>query len=156
MERSATCSSRREVTKNGVSVLTHFAELSRTVKADQVQLQRVILNLIINAVEAMSGMREEPRELPICTEKEESTAGWWRCEIRVRDWIRRVDRLFEAFYTTVCTSNIAQQHRPIVYRPTADWIYDRNRETVIRRKPPPSFHRRVHCSRPSMPHGRRA
>ena len=90
MERSATCSSRREVTKNGVSVLTHFAELSRTVKADQVQLQRVILNLVINAVEAMSGMREEPRELPICTEKEESTARWWRCEIRVRDWIRRV------------------------------------------------------------------
>jgi hypothetical protein len=69
---------------------------------------------------------------------------------------KSVDRLFEAFYTTVCTSNIAQQHRPIVYRPTADWIYDRDRETVIRRKPPPSFHRRVHCSRPSMPHGRRA
>jgi hypothetical protein len=53
-------------------------------------------------------------------------------------------------------SNIEQQHRPIVYQPPADWIYDRDRETVIRRRPPPSFHRRVHCSRPSMPHGRRA
>lgn len=51
---------RDEVTKNGVSVLTPFAELPPTVKADQVQLQQVILNLIINAVEAMSGMREEP------------------------------------------------------------------------------------------------
>lgn len=40
--------------------------------------------------------------------------------------------------------------------PRADWIYDRDRETVIRRRPPPSFHRQVHCSRPSMPHGRRA
>jgi C4-dicarboxylate-specific signal transduction histidine kinase len=45
---------RDEVTKNGVSVLTHFAEPSPTVQADRVQLQQVILNLIINAVEEMS------------------------------------------------------------------------------------------------------
>jgi C4-dicarboxylate-specific signal transduction histidine kinase len=53
---------RDEVTKNGVSVLTHFAEPSPTVQADRVQLQQVILNVIINAVEAMSSMREEARE----------------------------------------------------------------------------------------------
>ena len=60
MERSATCLelTRDEVTKNGVSVLTHFAEPSPTVQADQVQLQQVILNLIINAVEAMSSGRD--------------------------------------------------------------------------------------------------
>ncbi|WP_316399029.1 hypothetical protein [Bradyrhizobium sp. 33ap4] len=52
---------RDEVAKNGVSMLTHFAARSPTVQEDQVQLQQVILNLIINAVEAMSGMREEPR-----------------------------------------------------------------------------------------------
>jgi C4-dicarboxylate-specific signal transduction histidine kinase len=66
-----------------------------------VQLQQVILNLIINAVEAMSGMREEARELPICTEKEESNGAL----VAVRDSgpgldLKSVDRLFEAFYTT--------------------------------------------------------
>jgi signal transduction histidine kinase len=40
-----------------------------------VQLQQVILNLIINAVEAMSRMREEARVLLICTEKEESNGA---------------------------------------------------------------------------------
>jgi C4-dicarboxylate-specific signal transduction histidine kinase len=44
---------RREVTKNGVSVRTRFAEPSPVVRADRVGLQQVILNLIINAVEAM-------------------------------------------------------------------------------------------------------
>jgi C4-dicarboxylate-specific signal transduction histidine kinase len=92
---------RDEVTKNGVSVLTHFAEPSPIVQADRVQLQQVILNLIINAVEAMSSMREEARELLIYTEKEESNGAL----VAVRDSgpgldLKSVDRLFEAFYTT--------------------------------------------------------
>ena len=47
-----------EVEKSRVSVLTQFAEPSPTVEADRVLLQQVILNLVINAVEAMSSMRE--------------------------------------------------------------------------------------------------
>ena len=59
---------RGEATKNGVSVRTQFVEPSPVVQADLVQLQQVILTLIINAVEAMSSMREAARELLICTE----------------------------------------------------------------------------------------
>jgi C4-dicarboxylate-specific signal transduction histidine kinase len=92
---------RDEVTKTGESVLTHFAEPSPTVQADRVQPQQVILNLIINALEAMSSMREEARESLICTEKEESDGAL----VAVQDSgpgldLKSVDRLFEAFYTT--------------------------------------------------------
>jgi signal transduction histidine kinase len=92
---------RGEATKNGVSVRTQFAEPSPVVQADRVQLQQVILNLIINAVEAMSGMREGARELLICTEKAVSNGAL----VAVRDSgpgldLKSLDRLFEAFFTT--------------------------------------------------------
>jgi C4-dicarboxylate-specific signal transduction histidine kinase len=90
-----------EVAKSRVSVLTQFAEPSPTVQADRALLQQVILNLIINAVEAMSTMREGSRELLICTEKAESNSAL----VAIRDSgpglaPKIIDRLFEAFYTT--------------------------------------------------------
>lgn len=92
---------RGEATKNGVSVRTQFAEPSPVVQADRAQLQQVILNLIINAFEAMISMREGARELLICTEKSDSNGAL----VAVRDSgpgldLETVDRLFEAFYTT--------------------------------------------------------
>jgi C4-dicarboxylate-specific signal transduction histidine kinase len=92
---------RGEATKNGVSVRTQLAEPSPIVQADRVQLQQVVLNLIINAVEAMSSMREGARELVICTENAESNGAL----VAVRDSgpgldPESADRLFEAFYTT--------------------------------------------------------
>jgi C4-dicarboxylate-specific signal transduction histidine kinase len=90
-----------EVAKSCVSVLTQFAEPSPTVQADRVLLQQVILNLIINAVEAMSSTREGSRELLICTEKAESNSAL----VAIRDSgpglaPKSNDRLFEPFYTT--------------------------------------------------------
>ena len=61
-----------KVAENGVSVRTQFAEGLPLVQADRVQLQQVILNLIINAVEAMSGVSAGSRELLISTSQAEA------------------------------------------------------------------------------------
>jgi C4-dicarboxylate-specific signal transduction histidine kinase len=92
---------RGEVAKSRVSVLTQFAEPSPIVQADRVLLQQVILNLVINAIEAMSSMREGSRELLICTEKVESNSAL----VAIRDSgpglaPKSINQLFEAFYTT--------------------------------------------------------
>jgi C4-dicarboxylate-specific signal transduction histidine kinase len=61
-----------EATKNRVSVQMQLGEGLPLVEADRVQLQQVILNLIINAVQAMSVTSDGPRQLLIRTEKAES------------------------------------------------------------------------------------
>jgi len=63
---------RGEVTKNDVSVQTQLAEGLPLIQGDRVQLQQVILNLIITAVQAMSGAREGSRGLLIGTGKDAS------------------------------------------------------------------------------------
>ena len=92
---------RAEVLKSGVSVRTQLAEGLPVIRADRVQLQQVILNLIINAVEAMSGVGEGARELLISTGRDASNGVL----ISLRDSgpgldPKSLDRLFEAFYTT--------------------------------------------------------
>ena len=90
-----------EAMKNGVSVRTQLAEGLPPIEGDRVQLQQVILNLIINAIEAMSGMSEGAREVLISTGKAESDA----VHVGVRDSgpglaPAALERLFDAFYTT--------------------------------------------------------
>ena len=92
---------RGEVVKNGVSVQTQLAEGLPLIQGDRVQLQQVILNLIINAVEAMSAAGEGSRELLISTGKAESDGVL----VAVRDSgpglaPASLERLFGAFYTT--------------------------------------------------------
>ena len=62
---------RGEAVKNGVSVQTELMDGLPLIEGDRVQLQQVILNLIINAFEAMSGISEGVRELLISTRKAE-------------------------------------------------------------------------------------
>ncbi len=90
-----------EAVKSGVSVRTQLAEGLPPVEGDRVQLQQVILNLIVNAIEAMSGPDEAPRDLLVSTEKDEPDGVL----VAVRDSgpglaPENLDRLFEAFYTT--------------------------------------------------------
>ena len=89
-----------EATKNGVVVQTQLVE-SLLVQGDRVELQQVILNLILNAVEAMSVMNAGSRELLITTGKAESGDVL----VAVRDSgpgleSAALERLFEAFHTT--------------------------------------------------------
>jgi len=92
---------RGEVLKNDVSVQTQLAEDLPPIQGDRVQLQQVILNLIINAVEAMRCVSEGARELLIRTGKDASGGVL----VVVQDSGPGVspesfDRLFDAFYTT--------------------------------------------------------
>jgi PAS domain S-box-containing protein len=92
---------RSELSSNGVSLQTQFAQGASLIQGDRVQLQQVILNLIVNAVEAMSGVSGGPRELWISTELDASNGAL----IAVRDSGPGLDpasleHLFDAFYTT--------------------------------------------------------
>ena len=92
---------RTEAANNSVSVQTKLADGLPHVHGDRVQLQQVILNLIINAIQAMSGLTEGIRELHIGTE----SAGEEGVRIAVRDSgpglsAENLQRLFEPFYTT--------------------------------------------------------
>jgi signal transduction histidine kinase len=91
---------RGEMVKNNISGQTQLAEDLPRIQGDKVQLQQVILNVIINAVDAMSGTIEGSRELFISTAKDVGGVV-----VTVRDSgpglsPESVDRLFDAFYTT--------------------------------------------------------
>ncbi|MEH2546053.1 signal transduction histidine kinase [Bradyrhizobium sp. AZCC 2262] len=93
---------RTEAVNNRVSVRTQFAEGLPCVQGDRVQLQQVMLNLIVNAIQAMSGIGEGARELKISIDAVPSEGG---VRVGVRDIgpglsPESLSRLFEPFYTT--------------------------------------------------------
>jgi PAS domain S-box-containing protein len=92
---------RSEATKNGVQVQTELASGVAVIQGDRVELQQVILNLILNALEAMGGTSEGARELQIGAETTESG----EVLVAVRDSgpglaPATLEHLFKAFHTT--------------------------------------------------------
>jgi PAS domain S-box-containing protein len=84
-----------------VTVRTDFGTSLPLVRADRVQLQQVILNLILNAADAMRAVHDRPRDLLIVTTRDET--NWVR--LSVSDSGHGIDpqnleKLFDAFYTT--------------------------------------------------------
>jgi signal transduction histidine kinase len=92
---------RSEVQRSGVALKTQLSDDVPHILGDRIQLQQVMLNLIINAIEAMSGAGENQRELLVGSGKNEQQDVL----VGVRDSgpgldPKTVDHLFDAFYTT--------------------------------------------------------
>ncbi len=90
-----------ELERNKVIVRMELAGELPPVQGDRVQLQQVILNLLLNASDAMGGIDDRPRQIVIRTERDEDE----RVQLSVRDTgvgfePQGADRLFDAFYTT--------------------------------------------------------
>jgi len=90
-----------KIQQNGVVLETQLSEHVPVLLADRIQLQQVILNLIMNAIEAMSGVGGGPRELLVRS----GTDGSEHVAISVQDSglgldPKSLEHLFEAFYTT--------------------------------------------------------
>jgi C4-dicarboxylate-specific signal transduction histidine kinase len=90
-----------EAVKNGASVETALGEGLPLIEGDRVQLQQVVLNLIVNAVQAMGTVAEGPRELFITTARAEPDGVL----VAVKDSgpglaPASLERLFDPFYTT--------------------------------------------------------
>jgi PAS domain S-box-containing protein len=91
---------RSAIIKNGAWVQTRLSDGLFPILGDRVQLQQVVLNLILNAAEAMGSVEGEPRELLISSEQDHRGVL-----VAVRDSgpgidPTHLDRIFESFYTT--------------------------------------------------------
>jgi signal transduction histidine kinase len=90
-----------EAVKNSVTLRTKLTPRLPPIHGDRVQLQQVMLNLLVNAIQAMSSVGDDERDLQISTEIAEPEG----VRVGVRDTgpglaPESLKRLFEPFYTT--------------------------------------------------------
>ena len=91
----------REMFDHRVSLRRELASALPMVFVDRIQLQQVIINLVINSVEAMQSVTDRPRELTIRSRRD----GEQQVLVTVKDCgvgisAENADRLFNAFFTT--------------------------------------------------------
>jgi len=92
---------RSTIDKNRIVVSTQLMNGPVAIRGDRIQLQQVLVNLILNAVEAMNSVEDSARELSIATEQSQSGG----ISVAVHDSgagidPQNLDRVFEPFYTT--------------------------------------------------------
>jgi PAS domain S-box-containing protein len=90
-----------EAKRQRVIIRTHFAHDLSPVSGDRIQLQQVILNLVMNAIEAMSSVEDRTRELVINTRNADAD----HVQVSVEDSGPGLEpnasgKIFDAFYTT--------------------------------------------------------
>jgi PAS domain S-box-containing protein len=90
-----------QLRRSAILLETRLGHYLSPIRGDRVQLQQVLLNLIVNAIEAMSGIKERPRELTIVS----ASDGPDTVSVEVRDSGTGLDpkhaaHVFEPFYTT--------------------------------------------------------
>jgi PAS domain S-box-containing protein len=90
-----------EVSQNRILLKAHLSNGVPLIFADRVQLQQVILNLVVNAIEALGTVSDGPRELLVCTEDGKLDG----LLLTVADTgpgldPAKLDEIFDAFYTT--------------------------------------------------------
>ena len=91
----------RELFRHQVSLRTELAPALPMVLADRVQLQQVIINLVMNGIEAMQPVTDRPRELVIRSRQDETRhvlVSVTDCGVGIS--AENADRLFNAFFTT--------------------------------------------------------
>jgi PAS domain S-box-containing protein len=89
-----------ELQRSKVVVRTDLAENLPTVMGDRVQLQQVILNLCLNAADAMNEIEERPRQMVISTGREADMACLTVQDAGVGFEPETAEKLFDAFFTT--------------------------------------------------------
>jgi PAS domain S-box-containing protein len=100
--REALVMVRSVIASSRITVNTHLMDTLIPVQGDRVQLQQVVVNLILNAVEAMGSDTKGVRELSVRVEQDQADGG---VLVQVRDSgpginPENVERVFEPFYTT--------------------------------------------------------
>ena len=90
-----------ELRRNGVTLRTDLARDLPPLMGDRVQLQQVVLNLLLNGIEAMGAAGGGPRELVVTTRKDQVD----KLQVTIQDSgigfePQNVEKIFDAFYTT--------------------------------------------------------